>query len=40
MKILTCKFCEKPFAEVFMEKHMEGCAKRKEGDKKKTFKKK
>lgn len=40
MKILTCKYCEKPFAEVFMEKHMEGCGKRKEADKKKTFKKK
>lgn len=36
MKIIFCKFCQKPFAEVFMDKHLEGCAKKKEGDKKKT----
>lgn len=40
MKILTCNFCDKPFAEVFMEKHLETCARRKETEKKKTTKKK
>lgn len=41
MKILPCKFCEKPFAEVFLEKHMDNCVmKKKEADKKKPLKKK
>jgi hypothetical protein len=30
MKIIPCKFCEKPFAEVFLEKHLENCIKKKE----------
>lgn len=29
MKIIVCKFCEKPFAEVFIEKHSEVCGKKK-----------
>ena len=40
MKIIVCQYCEKPFAEVFMEKHLETCGKRREVEKKKTFKKK
>jgi hypothetical protein len=29
MKIIVCKFCDKPFAEVFLEKHIETCGKKK-----------
>jgi hypothetical protein len=37
---MTCKYCDKPFAEIFMEKHLDACSKKRETDKKKTFKKK
>ena len=40
MKIHTCKYCDKPFAEIFLEKHLDVCAKKREADKKKTLKKK
>lgn len=38
---VMCEFCEKQFNEVFIEKHKEGCVKKKEKEKekKKTGKK-
>ncbi len=42
MKTVQCEFCEKPFAEVLLPKHVENCMKRKEKEqkeKRKTTKK-
>lgn len=40
MKVVACEFCEKKFAEVLIDKHLENCLKKKEKEKKKTTTKK
>ena len=38
--MITCEFCERMFADVLIDKHLENCLKKKEKEKKRVSKKK